>query len=53
MTQAQLGRAVGLTKRTIVNIEGGKHRPSVSSRVKFSTLAQKHEREKHDDDLRI
>lgn len=45
MTQAQLASALGLTWRTILNIEKGYTRPSVTSRMKLQALQNKYQQE--------
>jgi DNA-binding XRE family transcriptional regulator len=42
LTQAQLASVLGLTRRTVIGIEGGNHRPSVSSRAKLNELKKRY-----------
>jgi DNA-binding XRE family transcriptional regulator len=43
LTQAQLASVLGLTRRTVVGIEGGNHRPSMSSRFAFKELQKRYQ----------
>lgn len=42
MSQAQMARAMGITERTIQNIEAGVVKPSLKSRRKFAQLRERH-----------
>ena len=42
LTQQQLASAIGLTRRAVIGIEGGKHRPSVTSRMKLKAMQQRY-----------
>ena len=41
-TQAQMASTLWLSMRTIINIENGYHRPSVSSRMKLQELQKRY-----------
>ena len=41
-TQAQMASVLRLTMRTIINIEKGYHRPSVTSRAKLNELQKRY-----------
>ena len=43
MTQEQLATALGITRRTIFNIENGKHTPCLSTRMKLQALQNKYQ----------
>lgn len=44
MSQADLALALGLTSRTVLNIENGHHKPSYTSQYRFKQLQERHKR---------
>jgi DNA-binding XRE family transcriptional regulator len=44
-TQKQMALTLDMCRRAIVYIEKGKHRPCVSSRIKFNELQKKYQEE--------
>ena len=41
-TQEQMGDVLGMTRRTIINIEKGYHNPNATSRMKLRELKKKY-----------
>lgn len=44
MSQAKLAKAMGVTTRTIWNVESGRNSPSYTSQARFKELVERHRR---------
>lgn len=44
MSQAGLARALGLSRRTVQNVELGSHAPNYTSQLRFRALKERYER---------
>lgn len=42
MSQSQLAAALGITKRTVLNVEAGHHQPSYTTQARFRDLVERH-----------